>query len=182
MGRRLRNLLKDETTFFVTSTIVDFFPVFKNHSDYLILIENLNFYRDKFDIKLFGIVLMPNHYHLLVQLDNSKGQLSKFQQDFKKFTARKILEKLCEKERLHKLKIFENAARNLPKQKHKVWMDRFDDEVIKSGKWFFQKLNYIHNNPVADGLVELPEDRPYSSARNYSKGDHSIIKVDIFEF
>lgn len=182
MGRRLRNLLKDETTFFVTSTIVDFFSVFKNHSDYLILIDNLNFYRVKFDVKLFGFVLMPNHYHLLVQLDNSKGQLSKFQQDLRKFTAKKILEKLYGENRFREIKILEDAARDLPKQRHKVWMDRFDDEVIKSEKWFFQKLNYIHNNPVKKGLVEAPEDWLYSSARNYSKGDHSIIKIDIFEF
>ena len=120
MGRRLRNLLKEETTFFVTSTIVDFHPVFKHDGDYQILIDNLNFYRDKFDIKLFGFVLMPNHYHLLVQLDNSKNQLSRFQQDFKKFTAKQILEKLKEENRFQELKIFEDASRNLPKQKHKV--------------------------------------------------------------
>jgi putative transposase len=182
MGRRLRHLLKEETTFFITSTIIDFHPVFKHDSDYQILIDNLNFYRHKFDMKLFGYVLMPNHYHFLVQLDNHQGQLSKFQQDFKKFTAKKILEKLYEESRFQELKIFEDAARNLPKQKHKVWMDRFDDEVIKSEKWFFQKLNYIHNNPLKAGLVEQPEDWSYSSARNYINGDHSIIKINIFEF
>ena len=61
-------------------------------------------------------------------------------------------------------------------------MDRFDDEVIRSEKWFFQKLNYIHNNPVKAGLVEMPEDWSYSSGRNYINGDHSVIKIDIFEF
>jgi putative transposase len=182
MGRRLRNLLKEETTFFVTSTIVEFYPIFKHHSDYQILIDNLNFYRDKFDIKLFGYVLMPHHYHLLVQLDNRQGQLSKFQQDFKKFTAKQILEKLRAEGRSRELRIFENAVRNLTKQKHKVWIDRFDDEVIKSKKWFFQKLNYIHNNPVESGLVERAEDWLYSSACNYINGDHSVIKIDIFEF
>jgi hypothetical protein len=29
-------------------------------------------------------------------------------------------------------------------------------------------MNYIHNNPVAAGLVAKPEDFYYSSARNYA--------------
>ncbi|SKB91232.1 hypothetical protein SAMN03080601_01478 [Alkalitalea saponilacus] len=31
-----------------------------------------------------------------------------------------------------------------------------------------QKLNYIHNNLVVEGIVERPEDYLYSSARNYT--------------
>ena len=31
----------------------------------------------------------------------------------------------------------------------------------------WQKLNYIHNNPVKAGIVEKPEDYIYSSARSY---------------
>jgi hypothetical protein len=29
-------------------------------------------------------------------------------------------------------------------------------------------MNYIHQNPVADGIVERPEEYFYSSARNYA--------------
>lgn len=35
---------------------------------------------------------------------------------------------------------------------------------------FMQKVNYIHNNPVKEGLVDRPEDYQYSSARIW-KGD-----------
>ena len=31
-----------------------------------------------------------------------------------------------------------------------------------------QKLDYIHNNPVAAGMVDRPEDYIYSSARDYA--------------
>lgn len=33
---------------------------------------------------------------------------------------------------------------------------------------FVSKLNYIHNNPVKDGLVENAVDYLYSSARDYA--------------
>ena len=37
-----------------------------------------------------------------------------------------------------------------------------------SNKFFDEKLNYIHNNPVKELIVERPEDYLFSSARNYA--------------
>jgi len=39
----------------------------------------------------------------------------------------------------------------------------------------FQKIEYIHHNPVRKGFVEDPENWTYSSARNYITDDDSII-------
>jgi hypothetical protein len=33
-------------------------------------------------------------------------------------------------------------------------------------------------NPVKAGLIDFPEKYKFSSARNYFKNDHSIIRVD----
>jgi hypothetical protein len=57
-------------------------------------------------------------------------------------------------------------------------MKRFDDEVITTDEMLRVKVDYIHNNPVVAGLVEKPEDYLYSSARDYIRGDHSILQVD----
>jgi len=58
---------------------------------------------------------------------------------------------------------------------------RYDNHpiVIESKKFFQQKLNYIHNNPVRKAYVVKQEDWLYSSARNYYLGDHSIIKIKL---
>jgi len=37
-----------------------------------------------------------------------------------------------------------------------------------SNKVINEKISYIHNNPVNEGLVYYPEDYVYSSARDYS--------------
>lgn len=74
--------------------------------------------------------------------------------------------------------IFKSAAISFPNQKRKLWMQRFDDEVIRNEKMFWTKLHYIHNNPVEAGLVRRPEDFRYSSADNYLKGDQSVLFVD----
>lgn len=41
---------------------------------------------------LYGYVIMSNHIHLIIQSEN--GKLSDLIRDFKKFTAKNILEKI----------------------------------------------------------------------------------------
>jgi hypothetical protein len=41
---------------------------------------------------------------------------------------------------------------------------------------FYQKLNYIHMNPVVSGFVNQPEDWLYSSARDYA-GLSGLVKL-----
>ncbi len=73
-------------------------------------------------------------------------------------------------EKYHKyFKAFQNSATEIKRNKYvKVWQDGYHPEIIFSNNFFFQKLNYIHNNPVVAGLVTKPEDYYYSSARNYA--------------
>ena len=76
------------------------------------------------------------------------------------------------------LSIFRKAGENRSKRcTTKVWQDEFHPEAITSEKWFRQKMEYMHNNPVRKGFVEKPEDWKYSSARNWLCEDDSIIKV-----
>jgi len=50
------------------------------------------------------------------------------------------------------------------------------------GKVITEKINYIHNNPVEEGLVFRPEDYVFSIARDYS-AEHGlpdkVIVVDL---
>ena len=43
--------------------------------------------------------------------------------------------------------------------------------------FLYEKLEYIHNNPVEDLIVEKPEDYLFSSARNYAGLD---CYLDVF--
>jgi putative transposase len=47
----------------------------------------------------------------------------------------------------------------------------WSEKVIK------QKIDYIHNNPVACGFVTNVVDWKYSSARNYQE-DHTTLEID----
>ncbi len=59
-----------------------------------------------------------------------------------------------------------------------MWQTGFHTEEISKQKFLEQKLDYIHNNPVEDGVVELHEDYLYSSARNYTDLE-SLFEVEL---
>ena len=178
MGRRGRLNLTDERIFFVTTTVVKFTPVFSYHPFCDILINNIKYYRDKYKFDILGYVIMPTHFHWIVKVEPKYGTISDIMRDIKKFTAWQIFD-IVKKESLDNLEIiFIEEALEIKDQIRKLWIKRFDDEVIRNEKMFWAKLRYIHNNPVKAGLVIKPEDYKYSSARNYVNKDNSIIEVD----
>jgi putative transposase len=49
-------------------------------------------------------------------------------------------------------------------------------EELFSNKFFDQKLEYIHMNPVKEGWVEFPEHFLYSSVKDYC-GQKGMIEI-----
>lgn len=178
MGRRGRNNLIEEHFFFVTTTVVEFTPIFNEHQFCDILILNIKHYQKKYKIKVLGYVIMPSHFHWIIQVNPKYGSISDVMRDIKKFTALQIFDLLDKREDKTLIDIFEKAAIGINDQRKKLWMKRFDDEVIRDQQMYWTKLKYIHNNPVKAGLVLKEEDYKYSSARNYINNDHSILEID----
>lgn len=117
---------------------------------------------------------MPSHFHWIIKVNPKCGTISDIMRDVKKFTAWQIFDLLAE----GRDRIFIEEARDIKDQNRKFWMKRFDDEVIRNDKMFWEKLKYIHNNPVEAGLAHKPEEYKYSSARNYINNDHSVLRVN----
>jgi REP element-mobilizing transposase RayT len=162
---------------FITTTVVSHLKVFAGDKYYRALIDNLNFYRDKYEFKLVAYVLMPTHVHLLLLIPSETTE-SDIMRDFKNYTSMKVRDLLIADSCAAELSVLKKAAIGYRDQHHKLWMDRFDNVVVYSRRMFDIKLRYIHNNPVKAGLVLRVEDWKYSSARNYLLNDHSVIRVD----
>jgi REP element-mobilizing transposase RayT len=120
---------------------------------------------------------MSNHIHLAVQ--SEEGKLSALIRDFKKFTAKTILEKIQsepESRRAWMLERFKKAAESHSRNKnYQFWQYGNHAEEIYSEKFMWSKLDYIHLNPVRAGIVEQASVYVYSSASNYV-GKESILK------
>ena len=66
------------------------------------------------------------------------------------------------------LKIFrEEGSKNSRNKNYQFWRQDNQPQELYSPVFVFQKINYIHMNPVESGIVDKPEEYLYSSARDY---------------
>lgn len=176
MGLRGRTNLINETFFFVTTTVVKFLNVFKDDYACSLLIKTIKYYQQKYQFNILAYVIMPSHFHWIVEVKPELGTISEIMRDIKKYSAWDLMDYLKTNKKYSS--VFEIEAEKYPDQQRKFWMKRFDDVVIRNEKMLWAKIKYIHNNPVEAGLVGYPEEYKYSSARNYINNDHSVIFVD----
>lgn len=177
MGLRGRSSFKSERLYFVTTTVVNFAPAFTENKYCELLIHNIKHYQERYEFKILGYVIMPSHFHWVIEIQPKLGSISDIMRDIKKYSAWDIMEALEQNKETDLLRLFAANAKGLQNQKRKFWMRRFDDEVTRNVEMLRTKLEYIHNNPVKAGLVDCQEAYKYSSARNYMLNDHSVIKV-----
>ena len=163
--------------YFCTCTIVQWQCIFKDERYCRIIIDSLNYCRKNKGLLLYGLVIMLNHIHW-ISSSRENILLSDIMRDFKRHTAKEIARMLKEDDEKLLLYIFKNAGIK-QNSSMKVWQDEYHPEAIYSEKWFNQKMNYLHDNPVRKGFVIQPEDWKYSSARNWFLDDHSIISLDL---
>jgi REP element-mobilizing transposase RayT len=153
---------------FVTCTIVDWVDLFTRSTYSDIIIDNFRFYQQQRNLEIYGYVIMSNHIHALLRQPESRWRLQDTLRDFKKMTARQIIQgvqSLPESRRDWINHRFEwNAKQQSNRFIHQVWTDNNHPEEIFSYKFFNQKLVYTHMNPVRAGLVEEPQYWRYSSA------------------
>ncbi|MEK6570800.1 MAG: transposase [Bacteroidota bacterium] len=178
MGRRGRSIVSDQgNILFVTTTVMNFGRVFScDEVYYSILLDSLKYVLIEHRATLFAFVFMPSHIHLIVGLPVGE-HISDMMRDFKKFTSTKIRQQLERDSQTMWVERLHSNAWGKKRQVFKLWMDRFDDVVVYTEEIMRIKVDYIHENPVRAGLVQRPEDWKFSSARNYSYDDHSLIYV-----
>jgi len=164
--------------YFLTLQIVNWVDVFTKNKYRDILIDSLRFCQKEKYLEIYGYVIMSNHIHLIVR--SAINDLSGSLRDFKKFTSKKITESIDhpnEHRRKWMLKLFEFEAKKRNKV-HIMQMWTHENHAIElfSDTFIFEKLDYIHNNPVKARIVEYPEHYLWSSARNYA-GLESVLDI-----
>ena len=112
-----------------------------------LVIDSLTWAVSKGWIRLLGLVVMPDHYHVVFALGETKS-LSQVMESISKFTARRINQHLG--------------------QVGSFWEEGFYDHMLRDRDEFDRALAYVHHNPVEAGLVEEQGDWPHSTANpNY---------------
>ena len=129
---------------------------------------------------------MPDHFHCLIlwDVEESPGlTISTIMQRIKGHSAIMIRDYVKTTGRLkHLLQPDESRGSHLPHKrglKYQIWQAGFYDFNIYTEKKFYEKLNYIHKNPVTGGLCKEPQDYKWSSYRQIIGIDKEpVFKVD----
>ena len=173
--------IRTDKTYFITSTVIDWIDVFTRKNHKLAIIDSLKYCQENKGLNIFAWCLMPSHLHLLANTE-AGFELSDVIRDFKKFTSKKIIKQIEEEPESRRewmLKRFEYSGKYNPKIKnYKFWQDGNHAIEIFSPSVTWQKINYIHNNPVEEYFVSNAEDYLFSSARDY-QGMEGLLKVEL---
>lgn len=115
--------------------------------------------RQRFDMCVYGYVVMPEHVHLLVN-EPCDATLA---------------------DALHHLKL------NFAKRSKYVtgdadpgpfWQKRYYDRNVRNEREFMVKLRYLHRNPVKRGLVKEAGEWKWSSFRHYALREAGVVEIE----
>ena len=168
-----------EGLYFVSFAVVYWLDVFTRNVYKDILIESLKYCQQQKGMEIIAWCIMTNHVHLIFRsINGERPEL--LLGDFKRFTSKTIVKAIRENIResrkeflLDKFKEAANKSSNV--KKYQFW--RHDNKPIElwSNNVIKEKINYIHQNPVEEGLVFKAEDYVYSSAIDYA-GEQGLLE------
>ena len=171
--------IKDEQgLYYLTFATVGWVDIFtrKRYKD--IVVDSLEYCQKEKGLELYSWVLMSNHMHMIVRAKEGY-ELSGIIRDFKRHTSTKIVESIeqePESRREWMLKLLQEAGKEKG-QKHQLWRNDNHPIELSSNEVINQKSDYIHNNPVEEGIVERASDYLYSSAKNFV-GEEGLLKIE----
>jgi len=162
--------------YFWTATINKWQKLLLKDSYKDVIINSLQYLSNQKLIDVFAFVIMPNHIHLIWRTNRLNGKESA-QGSFLKYTAHLFM-KMTRSEYGNEGLL--SYAVNAVNKNHEFWQRDPLAIHLFSKKVAFQKLDYIHYNPLGAHwqLVKDPVEYKYSTAKFYETGsnDFSFVK------
>jgi putative transposase len=145
--------------YFVTTTAVDHAHIFQRDVVKRILVNGLYHLHVVDGIDLYAFVIMPSHVHFVVRCQED-DPLKDVIRDFKANTARLVVRQYQAEHNQQALDFLAAAVKRPDKQRFKVWEDGYLAKDVFSPEFLWQKIEYVHNNPVQPHwrLAERAED------------------------
>jgi len=151
----LKRFQQSRNLHFLTFSCYHRLPNFQHTNARATFESSLERVRQKYELCVYGYVVMPEHVHMLVN-EPERETLAKAMQSLKQSVARTLALRAA----------------------NPFWQARYYDFNVWSERKFVEKLRYIHRNPVVRGLVARPEDWPWSSFRHYMTGDPGPVEIE----
>jgi putative transposase len=156
-------------------------PLLSRDRSCLWLVHSMDQARRALDYALLCYVIMPEHVHLIVQPRKADYVISQFLKRVKQSVSRKARAWLLESNShwLEKLTIHHPCK----KPEFRFWQAGGGyDRNITDPKSLLVMMNYIHNNPVRRGLVDVAAAWRWSSAAWYENRSGGPLEIDPVEW
>jgi len=162
--------------YFVTFTIIDWLPIFTDAESIEIINDSLRYCINNKNLRIHAYVIMPNHMHLIVFDSNfNNDRLGKTLTQFRKFTGNKLANYIDNTLSESITSVIRSKALN--DRIRQIWRPGWHAEGVACEAFLFQKMNYIHENPIRKGFVKLPEHWIHSSAEFWINEGESEIPI-----
>ncbi len=154
MPSRLKRYQTEGHHHFLTFSCYHRLPYLDTDHSRITFLTTLERIRQRHNFFVYGYVLMPEHVHLLLS-EPKRRPLA---------TSLSVLKG--------------ETSKLLRGTRTRFWQVRYYDFNVFTQPKFVEKLQYIHRNPVERGLVEKPEDWPWSSFRHWSTGQQGLVEIE----
>ena len=169
-----------ERLHFVTFTVIHWIDIFVRTDYKDVVVDSLNYCVDNRGLEVYAWCIMTSHVHLIIGTGGS-NKLEDIIRDFKKYRFKSLF-KVIKTNRQESRKdwmiwIFERAGKkNSNNVNFQFWQQHSHPIELNTNLLMDQKLECIHGNPVAAGIVFKAEDYMYSSAFDYA-GGNGLVKM-----
>jgi len=176
MPKKLKRYYGQGHFHFITCSCYRRLPLLGRARARTVFVRILGEVRAKYNFKIVGYVVMPEHIHLLIS-EPATGTPSTVMQVLKQRVSRQLRGKRRRgSARQMTLWLAEDAS-----GLRSFWQRRFHDFNVFTAKKKNEKLHYMHMNPVKRGLVKHPKDWPWSSYSFYSRKGMVLLSVNPVE-
>lgn len=139
----------ENALYYVTSKGDDGQRIFKDDEDFKTFLELLKRYKTQYGFKLFAFCLLPDHFHLLMELPVQK------EQNYKMGGLSSIMHDLNSS--------YTKYFNGKYARKGHLFRERYKAALIEKGPYLLKLSAYIHLNPQKLNLTLNLQQYPYSS-------------------
>ncbi len=170
--------------YFVSFATVYWIDVFVRNDYRNIMLDSFRHCQAEKGLEIYAWCLMTSHVHLIIGTVGEPMQA--ILRDMKKHTSKKITAAIeanpQESHREWMLWMMARAGKKNPNNEQmQFWQQHNQPIELNTNEKLRQRLNYLHNNPVAAGFVEKPEYWLYSSAVDYYTTRKGLIDIIFIE-
>lgn len=158
--------------YFISFAVVYWIDLFIRKEYKEIILDSWRYCQSEKGLEIYGWCIMTSHVHMIV--GSNDRPLDKIIGEMKSYTSRMLRKMIAqhpeESRRQWMTLMMEKAGtQNSNNNEWQLWQQHNKPIELFNADIFYQKLEYIHKNPVVAGFVEMEEDYLYSSARDYYK-------------